>query len=237
MNLKDRMSSDLLRKEKEKFEEELAITKARLSETEKLVNMSNVDAVRSAQAAKEAADKKAAKDIADYKMYADNRVSEAVKAKNTAVRQATEKIKAAEKNRQIAQGSLFITLLCCIIVHPVILSDAWDIVYVPAVWVWESKGDVESALLSLACVVGGGFLGYRLWLYYRKRWCALSQRILLASFAAVIVFGDIIHKIADINLVLLVIIIQILYLGLLIYLDDYFETQNRTYAWIQIQKK
>ena len=78
---------------------------------------------------------------------------------------------------------------------------------------------------------------YRLWLYYRKRWCALSQRILLASFAAVIVFGDIIHKIADINLVLLVIIIQILYLGLLIYLDDYFETQNRTYAWIQIQKK
>lgn len=226
-----------MRKEKEKLEEELAITKARLSETEKLVNMSNVDAVRSAQAAKEAADKKAAKDIADYKMYADNRVSEAVKAKNTAVRQATEKIKAAEKNRQIAQGSLFITLLCCIIVHPVILSDAWDMVYVPAVWVWESMGDVESALLSLACVVGGGFLGYRLWLYYRKRWCALSQRILLASFAAVIVFGDIIHKIADINLVLLVIIIQILYLGLLIYLDDYFETQNRTYAWIQIQKK
>ncbi|MCR4655898.1 MAG: DUF6040 family protein, partial [Lachnospiraceae bacterium] len=93
--------------------------------------------------------------------------------------------------------------------------------------------ELERVLLSIACIAVGGFLGYRLWLYYRKRWCALSQRILLASFAAVIVFGDIIHKIADINLVLLVIIIQILYLGLLIYLDDYFETQNRTYAWIQ----
>ena len=108
--------------------------------------------------------------------------------------------------------------------------------YVPAVWVWNSMDNVASALLALACIAGGDFVSYRLWLYYRKRWYSLSQRVLFTSLAAVIVFGDIIHKIADINLVLLVIVIQILYLGLLIYLDDYFETHNRTYAWIRLQK-
>ncbi|MBQ7587568.1 MAG: hypothetical protein IJT37_06025 [Lachnospiraceae bacterium] len=225
----------LSRKEQKNLEEKLATTQVLLSKANKMVNMSNVEAVRSTQAAKEAAGQKAVKDITYHKKIADNKVSEAIKAKNAAVIQANEKVKTAEKNRQIAQGLLFITLLCCIIMHPAILSDAWDMVYVPTVWIRESIGNVESALLALACIAGGGFAGYRLWLYYRKRWCCLSQRILLASLAAVILFGDIKHKIADINLVLLVIIIQILYLGLLIYLDDHFETHNRTYAWIRIQ--
>ena len=223
------------RKEQEKLAKELTNTRGLLSEANKKINMSNIETVEAAQAAQKAAEQKAAKDIADTKKLADNKVSEAVKTKDVAIKQANEKIKAANKNRQIAQGSLFITLLCCIIIHPAILSDARDMVYLPAIWVWESLSDIESALLSLACIVGGSFAGYRLWIYYRKRWCALSQRVLLASHATIIVFGDIIHKIANINLVLLVIIIQILYLGLLIYLDDYFETHNRTYAWIRIQ--
>jgi hypothetical protein len=99
----------------------------------------------------------------------------------------------------------------------------------------QSMDDVASALLALICVAGSGFTVYRLWLYYKKRWCALSQRVLLASLTSVIVFGDIIRKISSINLVLLEIIIQILYLGLLMYLDDYFETHNRTYVWIRMQ--
>ena len=182
------------RKEQDKLEKELSTTQALLSEANKMVNMSNVEAVRSAQAAKEAADQKAVKDIADNKKLADNKISEAIKAKNAVIRKADEKIKAAGRNRQIAQGSLLITLLCCLIVHPAFVSDIWDFVYVPAMWVWNSLDGPVSAILTLAFLAGIGYGIFELWRYYRKRWCSLSQRVLLASLAIVIIFGDCIRR-------------------------------------------
>lgn len=199
--------------------------------------MSNVKAVLDAQAAKEAAEQKAAKNIAEYKRTADKRVSEAVKAKNTAIKNADKKAQIALKNQKIAQGSLIVTLLCCLIVHTAFLVDMWYFVYTPAMWVWDSMDGFLSAILTLIYAAGAGYGVYRIWVYYRKRWCSLSQRILLSSLVIVIIFGDYLHKYMDINLVTLFIIIQILYLGVLVYLDGYFKTHYQEDAWKHIQNE
>ena len=197
--------------------------------------MSNVKAVQDAQAAKEAAEQKAAKDIAEYKRTADKRVSEAVKAKNTATKNADKKTQIALKNQKIAQGSLLVALLCCLIIHPAFMNDMWDFVYTPAMWVWDSMDGFLSAILTLISLAGAGYGVYRIWLYYRKRWCSLSQRVLFASLAIVIIFGDGIHKYIDINLVTLFMIIQVLFLCVLVYLDGYFKAHYREDAWNNIQ--
>ncbi|MBQ6129227.1 MAG: hypothetical protein IJI51_06175, partial [Lachnospiraceae bacterium] len=71
--------------------------------------MSNVEAVEAAQATQKAAEQKAAKEIAEYKASADKRIADAINAKNTVIKQAKDKVKAAEKSRQIAWGSLLAT--------------------------------------------------------------------------------------------------------------------------------
>lgn len=229
--------------------------------------MSNVNAVESAQAAQKAAERKAAKDIADYKKEADKKVNDAVNAKNAAIRQAKEKIKVSKKNQQIAWGSTLITLLCCLIAYPAFSWDVWYFISIPAVWVWKKINDyafwleepyytkmimgeekaivfsngwawilrVLTFLLILACIAGVIYGIYRLIMYYKKRWCNLSLKVLLGSIAAVIVFGEGIKSHIDINLVLLIIIIQMVYLGVLVYFDGYFDTRNRTDDWEAIQ--
>lgn len=127
----------LSRKEQEKLTADLTTTQARLSDVEKKINMSNVKAVESAQSAQKAAERKATKDIADYKKEADKKISDAVTAKNTAIRQAKDKEKAVKKNQQIAWGTTLITLLCCLIAYPVFSWDVWYFISVPAVWTWE----------------------------------------------------------------------------------------------------
>ena len=52
--------------------------------------------------------------------------------------------------------------------------------------------------------------------------------MLLISTDAAIVFGEGIHNLMKINLVVLFIFIQLVYLGLLICFDDYFETRNKS---------
>ncbi|WP_369123504.1 DUF6040 family protein [Butyrivibrio sp.] len=55
-----------------------------------------------------------------------------------------------------------------------------------------------------------------------------ALKVLLISTDAAIVFGEGIHNLMKINLVVLFIFIQLVYLGLLICFDDYFETRNKS---------
>ena len=62
---------------------------------------------------------------------------------------------------------------------------------------------VLSLIFVPALVFGICYGLYRVWLYYKKRWCNLSLRVLLISLAAVILFGKGIHEYVSINLCLL----------------------------------
>ena len=258
----------LSRKEQEQLEEKYRNLTTGADKLKKQVNMSNVEAVESAQAAQKAAERKAEKDIADYKESADKKVSEAVSAKNTAIRQTKEKVKAAKKNQQIAWGSLLVTLLCCLIAYPTFSWDIWYFISVPAGWAWDRlnnyAGWVEKPyytrsvmgveqqvafstgwawflriltfILIIACIGAVIYGTYRIALYYKKRWCNLSLKVLLISIAVIIVFGEGIRTHININLVLLLLIVQLLYLGVLAYLDGYYETRNRTDEWEKLQR-
>ena len=241
--------------------------KGRLSDTEKLVNRSSVEAVTNAQAAKLAAEAKARQDVANCKEEASNKVSEAITAKTDAIRLANTKIKAAKKREQIAWGSLIVTLFCCLMAYPAFIEDAWEFIAAPVKWACDNlipyakwmatpyyskfvdgseklfAYSVGAAwilrILSFALVIAGItgiYYGmYKLWLYYRKRWCNLSLKVLVISLAVMIVFGSAIKSIMSINLVLLLGIIQVVYLGILIYLDGYFEDHHKTANWTRIQ--
>ena len=96
---------------------------------------------------------------------------------------------------------------------------------------------ILSLLLIFACITGICYVIYRMVLYYRKRWCNLSLKVLLVSLAVVIVFGELIHEYVNINLLLLLLITQAGYLGALVYLDGYYESRCRSDAWEKIQKQ
>ena len=255
------------RKEQQKLVEKLTTTQDLLSDTKKLVNMSNVTAVENAQAAKQAAEAKARQDIANCKEEANSKVSEAVKAKNDTIKVANAKIKAAKKSQQIAWSSLIATLFCCLMAYPVFLEDVWEFISAPIILAWDSLNiyakwmaapnyykfvdgteklyayppgtawilRILSFALLITIITEICYGLYQLWLYYRKRWCNLSLRVLLVSLAAIIVFGPVLKKLLSINLILIVGILQVLYLGVLIYLDGYFDSRYKTNDWIRIQ--
>jgi hypothetical protein len=96
---------------------------------------------------------------------------------------------------------------------------------------------LTSLILVIALIVGAC---YGIWItvqYYRKRWCSMSLKVLLISTGAVIVFGEGIHSIMKINLIGLLLFIQVAYLGVLIYLDGYFESRNRVRYWKKVQNQ
>ena len=72
-------------------------------------------------------------------------------------------------------------------------------------------------------------------MYYKKRWCSLSLKVVLVSLALTIVFGDWISNHIKINLVLLLVLIQVGYLGVLTYLDGYYDTRNLLDKWKKMQ--
>ena len=96
---------------------------------------------------------------------------------------------------------------------------------------------ILSFAVIFICIAGACYGVYRLWLYYRKRWCNLSKRVLLMSIAAIIVFGENIHRYMNTNLVLLLVIVQIAYLCILIYLDGYYEARYHTEKWKEVQER
>ena len=96
---------------------------------------------------------------------------------------------------------------------------------------------VTSVFFTVALIVG---ICYGIWItiqYYRKRWCSLSLKVLLVSIGAVIVLGEGIHSIMNINLVVLLLFIQAAYLGILIYFDGYFESRSRDSYWERLQNQ
>lgn len=129
------------RKEQQKLVADLADAQSLLADTKKLVNMSNVDTVKKAQAAQKAAELKAKKDIADYRDAADSKVAEAINEKGAAIRTADIRVKMAKKKEKIAWGSLAATLFCCLIAYPAFLNDVLDALTLPFVWAWNGIND------------------------------------------------------------------------------------------------
>lgn len=84
-----------------------------------------------------------------------------------------------------------------------------------------------------ACLV---FFTVKLWQFYRERWCNLSLKVLIATLTTILVFGRTIREHIPINLLLLFLVSQIVYLGVLRYCDNFFANRNHSNKWDTIQK-
>ena len=73
--------------------------------------------------------------------------------------------------------------------------------------------------------------------YYLERWCRLSLEVLMSSIISIVVFGEEIRKYVGINLVLLLVIIQVIYLIILRHLDKCYDSRNCSDDWERIQNK
>lgn len=100
-------------------------------------------------------------------------------------------------------------------------------------WAWILR---ILSLIGLPVCIFCFFYGvYGICHYYKQRWCKLSMKVLLSSIIIIIVFAEEIRKYIEINLILIFIIIQVVYLFILRYLDKHYDSKNRTDDWKQIQ--
>ena len=84
---------------------------------------------------------------------------------------------------------------------------------------------ILTALLILVAIIAIIAIIINLVIYYKKRWCSLSLKVLVCTLAVVIVFG----RFISINTLLLFFILQAVYLALLHYIDGCAE--NRSWEW------
>lgn len=108
------------------------------AELERHVNMSSVEAVRSAQTAQKAAEQKAKQDILACKAEARGKVYTATLEKNAAIKDARNRVRNAEKSKQTAWRTFIFTLLCCLVAHPTCMLDIGRFVCAPIIWIWDS---------------------------------------------------------------------------------------------------
>ncbi len=90
-------------------------------------------------------------------------------------------------------------------------------------------------MLIIAVAIGSGYGIYQIWCYYKKRWCNLSLRVLLVTFAGTIILGEKISRWLNFNLLTLDLLIQLIYLGTLLYFDEYYDSHNKSEIWKKIQ--
>ena len=108
------------------------------ADLKRMVNMSNVEAVQTAQAAQKAAEQKARQDILACEAEARGKVYTATLEKKRAIKDAKKRVQNAEKSQRTAWGSFIITLFCCLIVHPSCLLDIESFIYAPIMWIWNT---------------------------------------------------------------------------------------------------
>lgn len=125
-------------KEQRQLEERCHTLMAGNADLKRMVNMSNVEAVQTAQAAQKAAEQKARQDILACEAEARGKVYTATLEKKSAIKDAKKRVQNAEKSRRTAWGSFIITLFCCLIVHPSCLLDIESFIYAPIMWIWNT---------------------------------------------------------------------------------------------------
>ena len=102
-------------------------------------------------------------------------------------------------------------------------------------WSWMFR--IGSLLLLGIALFLIGITVYCLVKYYRKRWCNLSLKVILATISLILVFGDAFRKHVPVNLVLVFLLVQPAYLLVLMFLDCHYECEGRLDKWELIQNR
>ena len=231
-----------------------------------MVNKSSVEDVDRAVAKQNQAIRECTIKIKEVQAKAIHEVQEAHKKQCTAETEANVAKETQKKKSFLSFGLLSFTLLCCGIMNSQVVSDIIDFFKVITVVLFEvgfsyfnwihnpychtSLGKllyfktgmswflrILTFVLILGCIYFLVALLKSLLKKYKKRWCTLSVKVISVSLVVITVFGKPIRTILPINLVLLLILTQIGYLGVLRYFDKYFDSRCRADDWKEIQNE
>ena len=201
------------------------------AELRELVDMSNVETVKSAIAAKNEAEDNARKQIAECKRKAEFDIDVAKTAANIAKEKSLEAIASARKSVKTSRISLLCILICSIITAEAFWNDLWKCICWPVNYAIDaaeclfavSKGSSLgfNIFLIILChlpFVPIAYVLYKLVKLYIKKWSRLSYWIMFISFTIVVIFGNLLKKFISWNLIIVFFLIQIIYSIVLGYL-------------------
>ncbi|WP_368076732.1 DUF6040 family protein [Eubacterium sp. AF15-50] len=118
------------------------------------------------------------------------------------------------------------------IVKPSYHNSKDNLVYFEGNTTWIVR--IIAVLFALAIMTLLSFIICKL-CYYKQRWCTLSLKVFVISLTIIFVFGDNIRNLIPLNLICVFLIIQVLYLGILKYMDGYYENRQLYDRWEKIQ--
>lgn len=220
------------------------------------VNQSSVDAVNKANSERKQAIRDRDKGIKEAQSKAIHDTYEAHEKQREAEKVAKKSKELLERRSFLYCGMLFFTLFCQAIINPQVRTDFVDFFSVPAqalydsftsyiswlielstrmeiYWAWIIRIGLSALLILSLFLCGVGIAA--LYKKYKERWCTLSLKVLVGSIAVISVFGEPIRTVVHINLILLFLLAQIGYLGVLWYFDGYYANRYRQDDWKRIQ--
>jgi hypothetical protein len=201
------------------------------AELRELVDMSNVETVKSAIAAKNEAEETALRQIKEYKKKAELDIGDAEAAANIVKENSLKDVEIARKSMKTARISFLCILICSIIASETFWKDLWKCICWPINYAIDaseclftvSKG--SSLGINIFLIILGhlpfvpiAYVLYKLIKLYIKKWSRLSYWILLISFTIVVIFGNLLKKFISWNLIIVFFLIQIIYSIVLGYL-------------------
>lgn len=248
----------LLRENQRKLIAEVSDTKDQNAKLKDMVNKSFVEAVNRANAERDQAllDKKNGIEAEQTKAY--NKIIKAEHEKNKAEEDAKAAQATLEARSFLYMGLLAFTLLFVGMMNSQIVSDFFDFFKILAIGIYDMASVYIEWLISLSDIYEIGWawvvrilltliiLGVcfgiiicllSLWKWYKARWCTLSLKVIVMSLAIITAFGEPIRSKLPINLILLFFLVQVTYLFVLWYFDEYFNNRKRSEEWKAIQNR
>lgn len=202
------------------------------AELKELVDMSNVETVRSAIAAKYEAEKNARRQIDECRQNAASDISTAKADARSAIEESRKAVADIKKNMKTAWISFLCILICCLISARAFWLDLWRFINMPidyashAIDAISSDPDGSSFALNVfLCVLIHlpyllfAYILYKLIRFYLKNWCGSSFWVLMISFIFIVALGDLIKGFLNWNLIILFFLVQIIYTIVLGYMD------------------
>jgi hypothetical protein len=255
----------MTQKEEKDLKEKLAASQDTIAKLKKQIDKSSVDAVNKANRERDKAINDKYNRIKEIQATERQKVYEADRKQRLAEAERDEANAMLKKRSFLYFSLLAIVLFIISLRNKQFLSDFKNLFKIPAIYLFKhackymawlkyptySNGNkiiafndywawilrILTVLVMITAICGVIYSIILLIKIYCRRWCTLSIKVLVISYSALIVFGDIIRLVIPINLLLLIILSQVIYLFVLWYFDGYYEKRGLTNIWTFYQNR
>ena len=250
----------LTKKEQQELEDENTKLKSINTTLKKLVNNSSVEVVNKALKDRDIA----RNELSEYKKISKKEIRKINNQKHLIETEMIKVMDLLERKSRLHWRFLTFILICICVKSKPFLNDIKDSFIeiqksLASIWTEYFEWLSHPSYLTLSDGFKP-FTGYTIWIarvmvvilaiilvlfilrkflniciFYKRRWCTLSLKVFVISLTVLLIFGDKIKSLLPSNLLLIFLAIQLLYLGILKYMDGYYENRRRFDEWEHIQ--